>query len=44
MQNYRLYPTCNNTAPKLVWQAALKIPDVELELFKYIDMHLVVEE
>ena len=44
LQNYCLDPSHNYTSPGLSWQAALKMTDVELNLFTDIDQHLFIEE
>ena len=44
LQHYRLDPAHNYTYPGLSWQAALKMTDVELDLFTDIDQHLFIEE
>ena len=44
LQHYCLDPSHNYTSPGLSWQAALKMTDVELNLFTDIDQHLFIEE
>ena len=44
IKNYKLDPAHYYTAPRLAWDAALKITKVELELLSDIDMLLLVEE
>ena len=44
IKNYNLDPAHYYTAPGLVWDAALKITKVELELLPDIDMLLMVEK
>ena len=44
MQNYGLDAAHSYTAPGLAWQAALKMTEVELDLFTDPDMHLFIEE
>ena len=44
LQHYGLDPALNYTFPGFSWQAALKMPDVELDLLTDIDQHLFIEE
>ena len=44
MENYKLDPAHNYTAPGLSWDACLKMTNVELELLTDIDMLLMVEK
>ena len=43
MSNYGIDPAHSFTSPGSVWQAALKMSDVHLDLFTDIDMHLFIE-
>ena len=43
MSNYGLDPAHSFTNPGLAWQAALKMSDVQLDLFTDIDMHVFIE-
>ena len=43
MSNYGLDPVHSFTSPGLAWQAALKMSDVQLDLFTDINMHLFIE-
>ena len=43
MSNYDIDPAHSFTSPGSVWQAALKMSDVHLDLFTDIDMHLFIE-
>ena len=44
IENYNLDPAHYYTAPGLVWDAALKVTNVELELLSDMDMLLMVEK
>ena len=44
IKNYKLDPAHYYTAPGLVWDAALKVTKVKLELLSDIDMLLMVEK
>ena len=44
LENYELDPAHYYTAPGLAWDAALKVPDVNLELLSDIDMLLMIEK
>ena len=44
LQHYVLDPAHNYTSPGLSWQVALKMTDVELDLYTDIDQHLFIEE
>ena len=44
LQHYGLEPVHNCTSHGLSWEAALKMTDVELDLFTDIDQHLFIEE
>ena len=43
MSNYGLDPAHSFTSPGLAWHAALKMSDVQLDLFTDIDIHLFFE-
>ena len=43
MSNYGLDHAHSFASPGLAWQAALKMSDVQLDLFTDIDMHLFIE-
>ena len=43
MSNYGLDPAHSFISPGLAWQAALKMSDVQLDLFTDINMHLFIE-
>ena len=43
VSNYGLDPAHSFTSPGLAWQAALKMSDVQLDLFTDINMHLFIE-
>ena len=43
MSNYGLDPAHSFTSPGLAWQAALKMSDVQLDLFTDIEMHLFIK-
>ena len=43
MSNYGLDPAHSFVSPRLAWQAALKMSDVQLDLFTGIDMYLFSE-
>ncbi|GBM39928.1 hypothetical protein AVEN_250246-1 [Araneus ventricosus] len=40
---YRLDPCHFYTAPRLAWQASLRMSGIKLELFIELDMHLFIE-
>ena len=44
LQHYDLDPAHNYTPSVLSWQAALKMTDVELNLFTDFDQHLFIDE
>ena len=44
LQHYGLDPAHNYTSPGLSWQVALKMTDVELDLYTDIDQHLFIKE
>ena len=44
LENYELDPAHYYTAPGLAWDAALKVPDVSLELLSDMDMLLMYEK
>ena len=43
VSNYGLDPAHSFTSPGLAWQAALKMSDVQLDLFTDIEMHLLIK-
>ena len=43
VSNYGLDPAHSFTSPGLAWQAALKMSDVQLDLFTDIEMHLFIK-